>query len=117
MPVSISALPELTLNYTNGGPGLHVGLRLLETMLGTTGGREGHILTTVNVTGAAIPIVLARDDLYAVGFRCGGQWFRFNDAVWPFTETVTPLGYDGQYSALGGLTGDPAPGSITALRG
>jgi hypothetical protein len=115
MAVSIATLPEFTLDYTHNGPGLHTGLTALERALDTAGGRTGHLRVTVTVTGATVPLVMARSDLYVMGFRCGGQWFRFDDAAWPFTEPVTGLGYDGQYSSLGGLTGAIPAGGVTGL--
>jgi len=115
MPISIGTLPVVTLDYTNRGPGLHIGLTQLEAMLDTARRREGHLVVNVTVTGAVIPIVLARSDLYVVGLRCAGNWFRFDDADWPFSEAVTKLGYDGQYSSLGGLAGNLTAGAIDGI--
>ncbi|HVK12140.1 MAG TPA: ribosome-inactivating family protein [Gemmataceae bacterium] len=115
MAVSIATLPEVTLDYTRGGVGLHAGLTELERLLAAAGGRTGHVRVLVTVTGATVPVVMARTDLYVMGFRCGGQWFRFNDAAWPFTEAATPLGHDGQYGSLGGLTGALPPGGVTGV--
>src|SRR5262249_18511176 len=39
----------------------------------------------------------------------------FDDAGWPFGDAVTSLGYDGQYSSLGGLTGNLTPGAIDGM--
>src|SRR5262245_10683697 len=64
MPTSIGTLPVVPLDYTNPGPGLHIGLTQLEAMLNTAHGREGYLVVKVAVTGAVIPIVLARSDLY-----------------------------------------------------
>jgi hypothetical protein len=115
MPISIGTLPVVSLDYTNRGPGLLIGLKQLEALLDSAGGRQGYLAVNVTVPGAVIPIVLARSDLYVVGFRCAGTWFRFNDAAWPFSEAVTKLGYDGQYSALGGLVGNLTAGSINGM--
>ncbi|MGL4553094.1 MAG: ribosome-inactivating family protein, partial [Gemmataceae bacterium] len=87
----------------------------LEGMLNADGGREGHVLARVQVTGATIPVVLARSDLYVVGFQSAGTWFRFDDADWPFAEPATSLGHDGQYGSLGGLTGNLTSGAITGV--
>jgi len=70
MPISIKSLPVLRFDYTNRGPGLHMGLMQLGAMLDTEGGREGYVVVNVAVAGAVIPIVLARSDLYVMGFRC-----------------------------------------------
>jgi Ribosome inactivating protein len=115
MPISIATLPVVSLDYTNRGPGLHIGLAQLEAMLDSANGREGHLGVNVTVTGAVVPIVLARSDLYVMGFRCAGGWFRFDDAGWPFSEGVTKLGYDGQYSKLGGLTGNLTASAISGI--
>jgi hypothetical protein len=115
MPISIGKLPVVTLDYTKGGPGLQIGLKQLEAMLDSAGGREGYLSVDVTVTSAVIPIVLARSDLYVLGFRCGGNWFRFDDADWPFAEAAAKLGYSGQYSNLGGLTGDLTVGAIDGI--
>jgi hypothetical protein len=87
----------------------------LEAILGTARGREGYLVVNVAVSGAVIPVVLARSDLYVMGFRCAGIWFRFDDASWPFSEAATKLGYDGQYGSLGGLAGNLTPGSIDGI--
>jgi hypothetical protein len=105
MPVSVGTLPPVDFDYTNRGPGLHTGMSQLETKLAEDGGRKGHLRGNVTVPGGVIPIVLARSDLYVLGFQSGRNWFRFDDADWPFTEAATKLGYDGQYSNLGGLVG------------
>jgi Ribosome inactivating protein len=84
-------------------------------MLDTARGREGHLAVNVTVTGSVIPVVLARSDLYVMGFQCAGNWFRFDDAGWPFSETVTKLGYDGQYGSLGGLAGNLTAGAIDGI--
>jgi ribosome inactivating protein len=115
MPQSISALPIVRLDYSNRGPGLHGGLAQLDALLSTAGGREGHLALNVVVGSAVIPIVMARSDLYVLGFRCEGNWFRFDDAGWPFSESATKLGYDGRYDALGGLIGNLTPGSINGV--
>jgi hypothetical protein len=115
MAISIATLPSIQLDYTNRGAGLNVGLAQLESMLDAAHGREGHLAVTVSVTGAAIPIILARSDLYVLGFACGGTWFRFDDAGWPFSEAATKLGYDGQYAGLGGLTGNLTAGAIDGI--
>jgi len=115
MSISIGRLPVVHLDYTNRGPGLHIGLTQLEATLDTERGREGHLAVNVTVTGAGIPVVLARSDLYVMGFRCAGNWFRFDDAGWPFSEAVTKLGYDGQYGSLGGLAGNLTAGAIDGI--
>jgi hypothetical protein len=115
MPQSISALPVVRLDYSSRGPGLHHGLAQLEALLNAAGGREGHLALNVVVGDEVIPIVMTRADLYVLGFRCEGNWFRFDDAGWPFSESATKLGYDGRYDALGGLTGSLTPGSISGL--
>jgi hypothetical protein len=113
MAIAIGTLPVVPLDYTNRGPGLHPGLKQLEAMLDT--GREGYLSANVAVKGAIIPIVVARADLYVIGFRCAGTWFRFDDAHWPFSEAATKLGYDGQYGSLGGLVGNLTPGAIDGI--
>lgn len=115
MPVAIGAMPVVNLDYTNKGPGLHSGLGKLEALLDAPRGREGHLLVQVTVPGAVIPIILARADLYVMGFRCGGSWYRFDDAGWPFTDAATSLGHDGQYATLGGLTGNLTAGAIAGI--
>ncbi len=115
MPISIATLPVVHLDYTNRGPGLHIGLMQLEAMLDAERGREGHLVVNVTVPGAVIPIVLARSDLYVMGFRCAGSWFRFDDAGWPFAEAVTKLGFDGQYASLGGLASNLTAGAIGGI--
>ncbi len=62
MPASVETLPVVPLDYTSRGPGLHVGITILEAMLGAERGRNGHLVVNVTVTGAVIPIVLARSD-------------------------------------------------------
>jgi hypothetical protein len=84
-------------------------------MLDADDGREGYVVVNVTVTGAVIPIVLARSDLYIKGFQCAGTWFRFDDADWPFSEAVKKLGYDGRYASLGGLEGSLTPGAIAGI--
>lgn len=113
MPDSIGTLPVVPLDYTNHGSGLHIGLTQLEGMLAAA--RTGHVVLNVIVTGAEIPVVLARSDLYLMGFQCAGNWFRFNDADWPFSDAVTKLGFDGQYGSLGGLKGDLTVGAIDGM--
>jgi Ribosome inactivating protein len=113
MPIAIGTLPVVVLDYTHRGPGLHLGLKQLEAMLDA--GREGHLAVNVAVNGAVIPVILARSDLYVVGFRCAGNWFRFDDAQWPFSEAAKSLGYDGQYGSLGGLVGNMTPGAIDGI--
>ncbi|MGP0017379.1 MAG: ribosome-inactivating family protein [Candidatus Sulfotelmatobacter sp.] len=113
MTIAIATLPEVNLDYTNRGPGLHLGLKQLQKMLDD--GREGYLAVNVAVKGAVIPVVLARADLYLVGFKCAGTWFRFDDADWPFSEAANKLGYDGQYRNLGGLRGDLTAGSIDGI--
>ena len=115
MPISIGSLPVVTLDYAHRGPELHSGLTRLQTLLESEKGRQGCLLVNVAVTGAVIPVVMARADLYVMGFRCGGTWFRFDDAEWPFSETATRLGYDGQYGSLGGLRGNLTLGGIGGI--
>jgi Ribosome inactivating protein len=115
MPLSIVSLPVIALDYASRGPGLHVGLRQLEAMLDTSGGREGYLVAKVSANNALVPVVMARSDLYVLGFQCSGNWFRFNDAHWPFSEPVTKLGYDGRYQELGGLVGSLTPGAINGI--
>jgi hypothetical protein len=115
MAISISSLPVVAVDYTNRGPGLHGGLTQLRAVLDSDGGREGYLAVNVTVPNAVIPTVLARSDLYLMGFRCAGTWFHFNDAVWPFSEPATKLGYDGQYGSLGGLSGNLTPGAIDSI--
>lgn len=117
MPISIGTLPVVPLDYTSRGPGLHVGFKKLEALLDHPGGREGHMVVEVKVAGAVLPIVLARSDLYVLGFRCAGNWFRFDDAAWPFKESDTKLGYEGRYDCLGGLTGLLTAGAIDGIAG
>jgi Ribosome inactivating protein len=113
MPIAIATLPVVSLDYTNRGPGLDLGLKHLEAMLDA--GRDGYLAVNVSVRGAVIPIVMARSDLYVMAFRCAGTWFRFDDADWPFSDTVKKLGYDGQYGSLGGLVGNLTPGAIDGI--
>lgn len=115
MPTSIRTLPVAHFDFTNRGPGLQVGLKQLEAMLDTASGREGHLVVNVTIARVVIPVVLARSDLYVVGFQCSGSWFRFDDADWPFSEAVTKLGYDGQYDSLGGLAGSLTAGAIDGM--
>ncbi len=115
MPISIATLPVVDLDYTQGGPGVLPGLTQLRTMLEGAGGRAGYVLVNVHVPGVVLPVVMARDDLYIMGFESGGTWYRFDDAVWPFTEAVTSLGHDGQYATLGGLAGQLTLGSIGSI--
>jgi hypothetical protein len=117
MPTPISKLPVVNLDYTKRGPGLHVGMTGLEKLLEAEKGREGFLLINVAVSGAVVPIILARADLYVVGFRCGASWYRFEDAAWPFSDAVTALSHDGQYSSLGGLKGNLTQGSIDGVAG
>lgn len=115
MPISIESLPVVRIDYTNRGPGLHSGLTQLSAMLNADGGRKGYALLNVAAADAVVPVVLARSDLYVMGFRCSGRWFRFDDAQWPFSQAVTKLGYDGRYASLGGLTGNLTAGDIAAI--
>lgn len=113
MPIAIGTLPIVPIDYTRRGPGLHLGLKQLEALL--DGGREGYLAVNVAVSGAVIPIVMARSDLYVVGFRCAGTWFRFNDADWLFSDAVKELGHDGQYGSLGGLVGNITMGGVNSI--
>lgn len=113
MTISIATLPVVDLDYTDRGPGLHPGYTQLQKMLDE--GRKGYVAVNVAVTGAVIPIILARADLYMIGFRCAGTWFRFDDADWPFSEAVAKLGYEGRYRSLGGLVGNLTAGSIDGI--
>ena len=113
MPIAIGTLPVVPIDYTHRGPGLNLGLKQLEALL--DGGREGYLAVNVAVSGAVIPIVMVRSDLYVVGFRCAGTWFRFNDADWPFSDAVKELGYDGQYGSLGGLVGNITMGAVDGI--
>ena len=113
MPIAVATLPVVALDYKHRGPGLLVGLKQLEGMLDSA--REGHLVANVAVAGAVVPIVMARSDLYVVGFRCSGAWFRFDDADWPFSEDVTKLGHEGSYASLGGLTGSLTMGAIDGI--
>lgn len=115
MPIPIKSLPSVRLDYTSRGPGLDIGLKQLRALLDAEGGREGYIAVNVAVPGAVIPTVLARSDLYVMGFQCARKWFRFDDAEWPFSEAVTTLGYDGQYRSLGGLKGNLTVGAISGI--
>jgi hypothetical protein len=67
------------------------------------------------VSGATIPAVMARADLYIMAFQSGGTWFRFDDAEWPFSDTSKPLGYEGRYDCLGKLVGNLTMGSINGI--
>jgi hypothetical protein len=87
MPVSIESLPVVSFDYSHRGPGLHSGLTQLWKMLDTPRGREGYVVVNVTVAGAVIPTVLARSDLYLMGFQCARNWFCFDDAKWPFSES------------------------------
>lgn len=113
MPIAIGTLPVVVLDYTHRGPGLHGGMEQLEGMLDTS--RAGFLVANVTVSGVMIPIVMARTDLYVIGFRSAGTWFRFDDADWPFTEAVTKLGHDGSYASLGGLVGSLTMGAIDGM--
>jgi len=113
MQIAIGTLPVVALDYTHLGPGLHMGLRQIEATLDAR--REGHLAVNVAVNGTVIPVVLARSDLYVVGFRCAGTWFRYDAAQWPFSEAVKTLGYDGQDGSLGGLVGNLTPGAIDGI--
>lgn len=113
MPIAIATLPVISLDYTNRGSGLDLGLKQLEATLDA--GRGGYLAVTVTVPGAVIPIVMARSDLYVMAFRCAGTWFRFDDADWPFSDAVKKLGYNGQYGSLGGLVGNLSPGAIAGI--
>ena len=85
----------------------------LEGMLDTA--REGYLVANVTVSGALIPVVMARADLYVMGFRSAGTWFRFDDADWPFTPAAMKLGHDGSYASLGGLVGSLTMGAIDGM--
>lgn len=113
MSIAIGTLPIVSLDYTHRGPGLHIGLKRLESMLDAA--REGYLAVNVAVNSAVIPVVLARADLYVIGFRSAGAWFRFDDADWPFTEAVTKLGYEGRYASLGGLVGNLTIGAVDGI--
>jgi hypothetical protein len=60
MAVSIATLPVVHLDYTNRGPGVHLGLVQLEAMLSAERGREGYLTVQVKVNNATIPVVMAR---------------------------------------------------------
>jgi len=115
MPIAIGSLPVVALDYTQRGPGLNPGMMQLERLLAVPEDRKGYLQLNVTVSEAVIPIVMARADLYIMGFQSGTGWFRFDDVDWPFTEAATSLGYDGQYGSLGGLTGSITLGSINGL--
>ena len=105
--------PEQTLDVLNAEPGgvrdefkqpftnprsgaAPVGVQVPGLMLHhvVIGGQD--LAVNVTVTGVVIPIVLARSDLYVVGFRCARNRLCFDNADWPFSEAVTRLGYDHQ---------------------
>lgn len=117
MPASIASLPVVTLDYSNRGPGLLGGMKQLESLLNADKGREGYlkVLVIVGDQKTVVPIIMSRSDLYVLGFECSGTWFRFSDAPWPFTESSTSLGHDGQYSSLGGLSGNMTAGAIQGI--
>lgn len=117
MPLSIASLPVVTLDYAHRGTGLHTGMKQLELTLGADRGREGYLKCNVIVgeKNTVVPIIMSRSDLYVLGFECSGTWFRFSDAPWPFSEPSTSLGHDGQYSSLGGLTGNMTAGAIDGI--
>lgn len=117
MPASIASLPVVTLDYSNRGPGLQEGMKQLESLLHADKGREGYlkVLVVVGEQKTVVPIIMSRSDLYVLGFECSGTWYRFSDAPWPFTESSTSLGHDGQYSSLGGLSGNMTAGAIQGI--
>jgi hypothetical protein len=115
MPISIGSLPVVALDYDNRGPGLYLGMRQLESMLDYSTGREGYVVVQVTANRTLVPVVMARADLYILAFQCSGNWFRFDDAQWPFAEPVTRLGYEGRYQELGGLVGSLTPGAINGI--
>lgn len=113
MPIDISTLPTIRLDYTAGGTGLQPGMRAIETLLAES--REGYMLLDVVVDGGTLPVIMARSDLYIVGFQAGTTWWRFSDADWPFRTPATSLGHDGQYTTLGGLQGSIDIGAIASI--
>ena len=111
MPISIPTLPNITLDYTRRGPGLHPGMKQLFAAL--EGDRKGYLRLFVSVPGAVVPVIMRRSDLYLIGFESGGTWWRFDDADWSeLSPAAKPLGHDGSYRALGDLTGIIDAGSI-----
>ena len=114
MPVSITTLPGIPLDYTQRGPGLYPGMTRLFAAL--EGERKGHLRLFVKVPGAVVQVIMRRSDLYLVGFESGGTWWRFDDADWTeLSPAAKPLGHDGSYRALGDLTGILDAGSIAAI--
>jgi hypothetical protein len=104
MPVTISSLSSVTLDFTNRGPGLHSGIKQAESLLDSS--RVGYLLVNVNVPDGVLPVVLDRSSLYILGFKCNGGWRYFSDAEWPFSDTAESLGHKGSYGGLGGLEGN-----------
>lgn len=115
MPLAIGDLPRVQLDYTGGGPALQAGLSRLEVLLEQD--RTGYLKLEVQVDSGTVGVVLARSDLYVMGFESSGGWWRFSDAEWPFTPEATSLGHDGQYKTLGGLQGSIDVGAIAGIGG
>jgi hypothetical protein len=103
VPVAISSLSKVTLDFTNGGPGLHSGIKQAESLI--EGNRAGYLAIDVRVKAGVLPVVVDTESLYILGFCCNGGWRYFSDAAWPFTDAAECLGYKGTYGALGGLEG------------
>src|SRR5262245_47626666 len=100
MTTPIDKLPHIPLDYTQRGPGLDPGMKLLERPFEED--RPGYLLVTAKVPGAVIPVVMRRSDLYLLGFESGKTWYRFDDADWhDLAPAAKTLGFDGTYRALG----------------
>ena len=113
MPIRISSLSKVTLDFTRRGPGLHAGISAAERALESD--RVGYLLLDVVVRDGVLPVVMDRESLYILGFRCNGGWRHFSDVEWPFAEPAQSLGYDGQYATLGGLDGALTMGSVIGI--
>jgi Ribosome inactivating protein len=114
MTTAIDKLPQIKLDYTQRGPGLQPGMKLIERAFEEH--RPGHLLLSIKVPGAVIPVVMRRSDLYLLGFECGGTWYRFDDADWhELAPAAKTLGFKESYRELGELEGIIDANSIAAL--
>ena len=104
MPLSISSLPKATIDFTNKGTGLHVGIQKATSLI--EGDRNTYLVIDAKVSKGTLPIVIDTASLYILGFECDTGWYCFSDVQWNFSDKVTSLGHDGSYGSLGGLSGN-----------
>lgn len=113
MPTEIQSLPVYEIDFRAGGTEYMLGYRRVGQAISSN--RDGFVRVDTIFQNGTVPLILRTSDLYVLGFRAGGSWWRFSDADWPLRPEATSLGHDGQYDSLGGLTGELNAGSLRNL--